>query len=45
MGLTFPLANAVVHGNRLRPKSVVSITVEVEPRRGAAVTVKDSGDT
>lgn len=43
VALAEALANAVVHGNQLRPDSVVSVTVEVEPRRGASVTVKDSG--
>jgi serine/threonine-protein kinase RsbW len=37
------LSNAAVHGNRLDPRSVVSITVEVLPRRHAIVEVKDGG--
>lgn len=37
------LSNAAVHGNRLDPRSVVSITVEVIPRRHAVVEVKDGG--
>jgi serine/threonine-protein kinase RsbW len=43
VALAEALANAVVHGNQLRPGILVSVTVEVEPRRGATVTVKDSG--
>jgi serine/threonine-protein kinase RsbW len=37
------LSNAAVHGNRLDPRSVVSITVEVVPLRQASVEVKDGG--
>jgi serine/threonine-protein kinase RsbW len=37
------LSNAAVHGNRLDPRSLVSITVEVSPRRHAIVEVKDGG--
>ncbi len=37
------LSNAAVHGNRLNPRSRVSVTVEVVPRRQAAIVVKDGG--
>jgi serine/threonine-protein kinase RsbW len=37
------LSNAALHGNRLDPRSRVSITVEVVPRRQAMVEVKDGG--
>jgi serine/threonine-protein kinase RsbW len=43
VALAEALANAVVHGNQLRPRAFVGISVEVEPRRGAVITVKDSG--
>jgi anti-sigma regulatory factor (Ser/Thr protein kinase) len=37
------LSNAAVHGNRLRPASLVVVTVSVTPKRNATVEVKDSG--
>jgi anti-sigma regulatory factor (Ser/Thr protein kinase) len=37
------LSNAAVHGNRLKPRSLVVVTVGVAPRRKATVEVKDSG--
>jgi serine/threonine-protein kinase RsbW len=37
------LSNAAVHGNRLKPRAQVSITVEVVPRRQATVEVTDRG--
>jgi serine/threonine-protein kinase RsbW len=37
------LSNAAVHGNRLRPGSLVTITVAVVPGRRVRVEVKDSG--
>ena len=37
------LSNAAVHGNALRPEALVSVVVEVTPRRRAVVDVKDSG--
>jgi serine/threonine-protein kinase RsbW len=37
------LSNAAVHGNRLNPRARVSVVVEVDPRRQAAIEVKDSG--
>jgi serine/threonine-protein kinase RsbW len=37
------LSNAAVHGNRLRPRSLVSVIVDVIPRREAVVEVKDGG--
>lgn len=37
------LSNAAVHGNRLRPRSQVVITVEVTPGQEATLRVKDSG--
>ena len=43
VALAEALANAAVHGNRLRPGSFVSIKVEVERGRGAIVQVRDSG--
>ena len=44
VALSEALANAAVHGNKLRPRSRVGVTVEVEPGVGVAVTVRDSGD-
>jgi serine/threonine-protein kinase RsbW len=43
VALAEALSNAAVHGNRLRPRSYVSVTLEVVPRRQAMVEVKDSG--
>lgn len=43
VALSEALANAAVHGNALRPGSQVSVRVAVEPRRGATITVRDSG--
>jgi anti-sigma regulatory factor (Ser/Thr protein kinase) len=37
------LSNAAVHGNALQPDASVRVVVEVTPRRGAVVDVKDSG--
>ena len=43
VALAEALSNAAVHGNKLRPRSQVSVTVEVKPRREAVVEVKDGG--
>ena len=43
VALAEALANAVVHGNRHRKRRIVTIAVDVEPRKGVAITVKDSG--
>lgn len=43
VALAEALSNAAVHGNRLRPRSYVSVVVEVVPRRHAVVEVKDGG--
>jgi serine/threonine-protein kinase RsbW len=43
VALSEALANAAVHGNALRPGSQVSVKVAVQPRRGATITVRDSG--
>ena len=37
------LSNAAVHGNRLRPRSLVSVIVDVVPEVEAVVEVKDGG--
>ena len=37
------LSNAAVHGNHLRPGSLVAITVTVVPGRQASVEVRDTG--
>jgi len=37
------LSNAAVHGNLLKPGSLVTITIEVTPGRRATIDVKDSG--
>jgi serine/threonine-protein kinase RsbW len=37
------LANAAVHGNRLRPNSMVTIRVDVIPGHRATIRVKDQG--
>jgi serine/threonine-protein kinase RsbW len=37
------LANAAVHGNHLRPETLVEIRVEVLPHEQVAVTVTDKG--
>jgi serine/threonine-protein kinase RsbW len=43
VALAEALANAAVHGNKLRPGSFVSIRVEVTRGHGAVVHVRDSG--
>jgi serine/threonine-protein kinase RsbW len=43
VAITEALSNAAVHGNRLDPRSHVSVRVEVEPGRRATVDVKDGG--
>src|SRR5262245_34074243 len=43
IALAEALANAVVHGNRRRARSFVSIGVDVEPRKGVTISVTDSG--
>jgi serine/threonine-protein kinase RsbW len=43
VALAEALSNAAVHGNRLRPRSRVMITIYVTPLRKATVEVKDSG--
>lgn len=37
------LSNAALHGNKLAPRRVVRVTVEVPPSGGAVVEVTDSG--
>jgi serine/threonine-protein kinase RsbW len=37
------LSNAAVHGNRLKPGSLVSVTLYVVPRREAVIEVRDGG--
>src|SRR5687768_11158532 len=37
------LSNAALHGNKLAPRRVVRVSVEVKPRGGAVVEVTDSG--
>lgn len=37
------LSNAAVHGNALRPDARVRILVEVTPKKGAVIEVKDAG--
>ena len=43
VALAEALSNAAVHGNQLRPRSYVSVVIEVVPRRRAVVEVKDHG--
>src|SRR5262245_7190884 len=43
IALSEALANAVVHGNGLRPGATVSVGLELDPRSHATVTVRDSG--
>ncbi len=43
VALAEALSNAAVHGNRLRPGSLVLITVETKAGREAAVEIADSG--
>lgn len=43
VALSEALANAAIHGNGLRTRKQVSIRVDVQPGRGATVTVRDSG--
>lgn len=43
VALAEALSNAAVHGNRLRPRSRVMITIYVTPRQQATIEVKDSG--
>jgi len=43
VALAEALSNAAVHGNRLRPRSYVSVIVEAVPRRRAVIEVKDGG--
>jgi serine/threonine-protein kinase RsbW len=43
VALAEALANAVLHGNRARARATVRVAVDVEPRRGASITVTDSG--
>jgi len=38
------LSNAALHGNRLAPRRLVRVVVEVPPEGGAAVEVTDSGE-
>jgi serine/threonine-protein kinase RsbW len=44
VALAEALSNAAVHGNRLRPRSQVIVTVYVTPREQATIEVKDSGE-
>ena len=37
------LSNAALHGNKLAPRRVVRVTIEVPPGGGAVVEVTDSG--
>jgi serine/threonine-protein kinase RsbW len=43
VALAEALSNAAVHGNRLRPRSRVIVTIYVTPREQATIEVKDSG--
>jgi serine/threonine-protein kinase RsbW len=43
VALAEALSNAAVHGNRLRPRSRVIVTVYVTPRERTTIEVKDSG--
>lgn len=43
IALSEALANAAIHGNGLRPRSQVSVRVDVERGRGATITIRDSG--
>jgi serine/threonine-protein kinase RsbW len=43
VALAEALANAVLHGNRRRERRIVTIAIEVEPRKSATITVRDSG--
>ena len=43
IALAEALANAVVHGNRRRARAFVGVAVEVEPKKGVTITVRDSG--
>jgi len=43
VALAEALSNAAVHGNRLRPRSQVMITIYVTPRQQVTVEVKDAG--
>jgi serine/threonine-protein kinase RsbW len=43
VALAEALSNAAVHGNRLRPRSQVIVTIYVTPREQATIEVKDSG--
>jgi serine/threonine-protein kinase RsbW len=43
VALAEALSNAAVHGNKLRPRSVVTVSVLVKPRQEAVVEVKDGG--
>jgi anti-sigma regulatory factor (Ser/Thr protein kinase) len=43
VALAEALSNAAVHGNRLRPRSQVIVTVYVTPGEKATIEVKDSG--
>ena len=38
------LSNAALHGNRLAPRRLVRVVVEVPPEGGAVVEVTDSGE-
>jgi anti-sigma regulatory factor (Ser/Thr protein kinase) len=44
VALSEALSNAAVHGNKLRPRSHVTIRVEVTPGVNALIVVRDSGD-
>jgi serine/threonine-protein kinase RsbW len=37
------LSNAAVHGNGLRPRSLVSVAIEIIPKKQVVVEVRDSG--
>jgi serine/threonine-protein kinase RsbW len=43
VALTEALSNAAIHGNKLKPASIVRISVSVVPGRSAVVDIKDSG--
>jgi serine/threonine-protein kinase RsbW len=43
VALAEALSNAAVHGNRLRPRSRVIVTVYVTPGERTTIEVKDSG--
>jgi serine/threonine-protein kinase RsbW len=43
VALSEALSNAAIHGNGLRPRSSVSVRIDVEAGRGVTITIRDSG--